>query len=155
MPQLNRPNKVLSLITGQAVPGNAGVALMARIRGNSHALVTQASVTSITYSVWDVQAYLDSNGETDATAVVTTTSMTVSAVVFDALQQSDGLWTKDGPGRLGPDLAWGYNFKFVVPAVSFTVARSGHRHRVDVLVTPVSGEQFRLPFEFDTVKVFA
>lgn len=153
MPKLNRPNKILSLITGQAVPGNAGVALMARIRGNSHALVTQASLSAIAYTVWNVQPVVDGTG--DATAVVASTALTISSVIYDSLQQQDGLWTKDGPGNLGPDMSWGYNFKTVIPASSFTVAASGDRYRVDVKFTPVTGEIFRLPFEFTTIQVYA
>lgn len=153
MPQLNRPNKILSLITGQAVPGNAGVALMARIRGNNHALVTQASLSSITYTVYNVQPVVDGTGS--ATVVTTSTALTIPSVIYDSLQQQDGLWVKDGPGNLGPDGSWGYNFKTVIPASNFTVAASGDRYRVDVKFTPTSGEPFRLPFEFTTIQVYA
>lgn len=156
MPKLTSPNKVLSLVTGQAVPGNAGVALMARIRGNSFSLITQAAVTGITYSVYDIQALLNDPDDSTLTAtqVVSSTSMTVSSVIYDSLQQTDGLWTKDGPGNLGSDGSWGYNFKFVVPASSFTVARSGNKHQVDVVFDPVTGENFRIPFQVATVKVY-
>ena len=80
--------------------------------------------------------------------------MTVANVFYDSLQQQDQLWTKDSMGNLGPDKEFGYNFKFVVPATSFTVAKSGNRYRVDVVVNPATGQKFRIPFEFDTVKVY-
>lgn len=153
MPRLSTPNKVLSLITGQAVPGNAGVALMARLVGNDDSLVTQASLSTITYDVYDIQAYKDSGDA--ATQLLSSTALTVSAVIFDDLVQTDDLWTKDGPGNLGTDGRWGYSFKHVIPASTFTIASSGHRCRAQVLFTPTSGQQFRADYEFDTLKVFS
>ncbi|MDO8598442.1 MAG: hypothetical protein Q7R45_17670, partial [Sulfuricaulis sp.] len=65
------------------------------------------------------------------------------------------LWTKDGPGNLGADKTWGYSFAATIPASSFTVARSGHTHLVQVLFTPTSGQQFRIDYEFPTLKVWS
>jgi hypothetical protein len=84
--------------------------------------------------------------------------LTVSSVIFDSLQQppiGTSLWTKDGPGRLGPDGEWGYNFAATIGSSNFTVARSGHMHLLQVLFTPASGETFRANFSFDTLKIFS
>ena len=144
-------NPVQSLITGQAVPGNAGVAIMARIRAASGALLTQASVSSITYSVYNIQAEKDGSG--NPTQMLGSTSQTVTAVVFDSLQQDGNLWTKDSAANPGPDGASGWNYRFVVPAAYFTVANSGDWHRVNVVITPASGQLFRLIFEFPTLTI--
>ena len=156
MPALHKPNRIKSLITGQAVPGNAGVWIAARIRSQAGALITQASLSTIAYDIVDVQAYLDSGD--DVTMVASATSLTVASVIFDALQQpssATSLWTKDGPGNLGPDFSWGYNFAAVIGASNFTVARSGHTFYIQVLFTPASGEQFRITYEVPTLKVFS
>lgn len=156
MPKLSTPNKILSLITGQAVPGNAGVWIAARLRGNGGALVTQASLSTIAYDIVDEQAYLDSGD--DVTMVASGTALTVASVIHDDLQQppvGTSLWTKDGPGRLGADGEWGYNFSATIGASNFTVARSGHMHLIQVLFTPTSGEIFRAEFQFDTLKIFS
>lgn len=150
MPITHR-NPVQSLITGQAVPGNAGVALMARIRAASGALLTQAATSSITYSVYNIQGERDGSG--DPTQVLGSTSQTVSEVVFNSLQQDGNLWTRDSAANLGPDGSHGFNYRFVVPATYFSVASSGDWFRVNVVITPTSGQQFRLIFEFATLTV--
>ena len=156
MPALYKPNRIQSLITGQAVPGNAGVWIAARLRSQSGALITQASLSTIAYDVVDKQAYIDSGD--GVTMVASGTSLTVSSVIYDALQQPAAgttLWTKDGPGNLGPDLTWGFNFATVIGASNFSVARSGHTFLIQVLFTPASGEQFRVTYEVPTLKVFS
>lgn len=140
------PNKVLSVITGQAVTGNAGIAIMARIRGSDGNLITQASLLAIAYSVYDIDA---------AASLVSSTALTISSVVYDSLQQTDQIWTKDALGRPGTDQEHGYNFKAILPASSVPVASSGNRIQIDVAFTPTSGEQFRLTYKVDTVKVYA
>lgn len=76
----------------------------------------------------------------------------MAATVFDALQQGDGLWTKDDANNPGSDGRHGYNWKYTVPATHFAV--SGNRFRCDVKFTPTSGEVFTVPFEFKTLKVY-
>lgn len=132
----------LPIITAQSVPGRSGVALMARIRGQAAALLTQASLTSIGWTLTDLATGL----------VVTSGTFAVAAVVFDALQVQDGSWTKDSADSPGPDGAWGYNFRGIIPAANFTA--SGDRFQVDVAFTPATGEPFRVPFQFATVKVY-
>ncbi len=132
----------LAIITGQSIPGTSGVTLMARIRGQDHTLLTQASLSAIAWTLTDLTTGL----------AVTTGTFTIASVVFDSLQQGDGSWTKDKRTAPGPDGAWGYNFRAILPAAS--IAPSGNRFQGDVHFTPATGEPFRVVFQFRTVKVF-
>ena len=144
-------NPVLSLITGQAVPGNGGVAIMARIRSASGSLLTQATTSTISYSVYDIQPEKDGSGSN--TQILGSTTQTIANVIYDSLQQDGNMWTKDSAANPGPDGSWGFNYRFVVPATYLTVANSGDWHRVHVVITPSAGEKFRLIFEFPTLTV--
>ncbi|MBY0523432.1 MAG: hypothetical protein K2R98_08530 [Gemmataceae bacterium] len=139
------PRAPYAMVTAQAVPGNAGVALMARIRGQAFALMTQASVASIAYTVTDLTLAANLGSGTFA----------VASTIYDSLQQQDGSWTKDSAVNLGQDAAWGYNWKAILPAAAIPVANSGNRMQVDAVFTPVSGEKFRIVFQFPTIKVYA
>ena len=77
------------------VPEDSGCSIMARVRMPDAAYITQATTSSVsvTYKPKGVQG-----------ATATTSSLTVSAVVFDALQIGN-FWTKDTTG---------YNFKWTV-----------------------------------------
>jgi hypothetical protein len=103
---------------------DGGATVIARIRGQDGAYITQVSLTSISYTIWDV---------TDPdlpVSVITTTSVTVSASVFDTLQL-DGRWGADGIG---------YNFRHTLPAASFPTG--GQTYRAEYKFTPVSGAVF-------------
>jgi len=122
---------------------------MARIRGGaSGALITQASLSSISFTVRDL---------TDAETITSAQSLTVASVVYDDLQQSDFRWNQDSAATPGLDGAYGYNFLATIPASHFAQldvrAESpftvmSHRYRVDVLFTPTSGQAWIVPFEF-------
>lgn len=131
----------LSLITGQAFPAKTGTTLLARLRGQGGQLVTQASISAIAYAITDL-----TTGVTVATG-----SLTVSAVLFDTLQQ-DPIWTRDSASLPGPDGSWGYNFKTTLAAAS--IANGGDRYRADVKLTPVSGEPFIVLWEWKTLAVY-
>ncbi len=107
---------------------DSGAALMARVVGNAATAITQATVTSIDRKVYD----LDSATPTVATDEKT---LTVSTVVFDALQ-TDGRWTVDSTG---------YNLLDAVDDDIFTTG--GHRYRVEYVVEPSTGAKFHLVFE--------
>lgn len=139
-----------SLITGVATI-KSGVTLMARVRGNAGSLITQASFSSISFTVRDL---------TNGTTIVSGVALTISSVVFNTLQQGDPSWDKDSSINLGKDGSYGYNFKTTIPAVHFSNYDVGttqpfdvrpHRFRVDVEMIPVTGEKFRIPFEFGTI----
>ncbi len=132
-----------SIITGQSIPGKSGVTLMARLRGQDFTLITQASLTSIAWTLTDRTTGL----------AVANAPFTVATVIFDTLQQGDGSWSKDSKSATGPDGTWGYNFRAILPAANIVPA--GDRFQCDVVFTPVTGEPFRVVFQFQTLRVFA
>lgn len=101
---------------------STGICVMARVYGDAGTAITQASLSGITYAVYE---------ETNANAVVVaSTALTVSSVVYDALQTSDPRWTVDSTG---------YNFAHALSASAFPNAG---RFRVEYVFTPASGSAF-------------
>lgn len=145
-----------SVITGAAIPGKSGVTLFARLRGNAGALITQASLTSITYAVLDLTSGVS----------LGTGTFAVSTTVYDALQQGDPRWQVDTVAAPGRDGSSGYNFAGTLPASLF-VARTieaidllagqqpaPHEIQAEVIFTPVSGEPWRVVFRWREVVVY-
>ena len=125
---------------------------MARVRGFGGALVTQASISSLTAVITDLTLEKAAAG----TGFVSSTALTIASAWFDSLQW-DLTWQRDGPNNPAPpppfgDGAYGFNFAVVMPAANFQAA---HRFRVDVKVVPVAGEQFIIPFEFNAIATYA
>lgn len=96
---------------------DGGADFRARVYGHAGALLQQATVSTITGKVFD----LDS--ATPTTAVYTPT-LVVATQVFDTLQ-TDGTWTLDTTG---------YNFAHAMPADAFPTGN--HRYRVEYKITP-------------------
>lgn len=134
----------LGLITAAALPGNSDAVLLARVRSRVNAaLITQATVSAISYALQDLTAGTQISAGTFA----------VSSTIFDALQL-DALWTKDSTALPGTDQAAGYNFRATVPAANLPLSSSGNRMHCDVKITMVSGETIRLAFEWASIKVY-
>lgn len=141
----------VGVISGR-LTGKSPPVLAARIRGANGSLITQASLSSITYRVWNVTLQES----------VATGTLTISSVVFDELKQTDPRWRQDGPYNPGPDGAYGYNFLAILPAATFDdlfqtdedrfFIADKHTHeyrvRIDIQFTPTSGQGFVVPFEF-------
>lgn len=104
------------------LPGQ-GVKLMARVANVSAALITQASITSIAFTI---SAITTVNGAEVVTEIETGT-LAKTDVVFDALQTGGG-WDVDATGF---NLAW-------IPT-SGQLATAGQRRRYSVVITPSSG----------------
>jgi hypothetical protein len=143
----------IPLALTQAVPAHTGVRLMARIRNYAGVLMTQASISSINAVVTD----LTKEKALAGSGFVSNTSLVVSSVVFDTLQ-SDLTWQKDTAMNPAPpppvsDGAFGFNFAWLAPATNFATA--GDRYQVDVKFVPVTGEPFIVPFQFQTLIVYA
>jgi len=107
---------------------DGGATFLARIVGADGADITQASITSGSYKVYD----LDSSTSTTAVA---TGSITVNTNVYNELQ-TDDRWTEDSTG---------YNFAHTIAATVFTTG--DHRYRTEYLFDPASGEDFWLVYE--------
>lgn len=117
------------IIEGESFENN-GASLMRCITGPDGANITQSSISSITYKVFDLD---------DTSEPTTTGSLTVSTVVFNTLQ-IDARWAKD---------ATGYNFRWDVPA---SVLEDGNKvYRFEIKFTPTVGEVFHALFDVSTV----
>ncbi len=112
----------LGIIEGRSVR-NSGLTVAGLVQGQAGTNITQATLTSVTYTVtrtnWD-----------GTTTITGTNTLTVSSVVFDTAQTADPRYTKAG----------GYNFLAVLPATCFV--QPGRFHTVEILFVPVSGQQF-------------
>lgn len=124
-------------ITTATIFEDAGASLMARVLGNAGTAITQASLSSISYKVFDL------HGDTPTTATQTGT-LTISAVVYDTLQTSDPRWTVDTTG---------YNFLYTAPASWFPDAP--RTYRVELKFTPATGEVFWLVYELKTKVIYS
>jgi hypothetical protein len=98
--------------------------VLARVYGLAGTAITQASLSAIACSVYD----LDS--ATPNTAVATPT-VTIVSSVFDTLQ-TGGAWDKDSTG---------YNFSHTIGKAVFT--SGGHRYKAEYKFTPTSGDSWR------------
>ena len=114
---------------------NGGAVLMARITGASGAAITQSSLSSITYKVFDASSKTPYD-------LLTSGTITIGSVIYDTLQ-TGAPWTADSTG---------YNFLWTAPASAFPNLSNGlnpdqHLYRVEILFTPASGEVFWAVFE--------
>jgi hypothetical protein len=104
---------------------DGNVAVMFRVLGDDAVPITQATVASITFAVYDLDA-------TTPTSAVTTGTLTVADVVFDEYQ-TDDRWTVDGIG---------YNLRHDISAAVFTTG--GHTYALEYKITADGGEVFHI-----------
>ncbi len=102
----------------------SGATCMGLLQGNAGTNITQASLSSITYTV-------RRNDNAGTETLTGSGSLTVSAVVFDTPQLNDPRYAPTG----------GFNFAAVIPASCFAVA--DRDHKIDIVFVPVTGEQFK------------
>lgn len=102
--------------------------LIARIRATSGTYITQASLSSIAYSVFDLTAV--------PAAIVTSGTISKSSTVFDTLQTSDARWTVDSVG---------YNFLWIAPASLFPLAP--RKYQVEITFTTTDSYKLRVVFQ--------
>ncbi len=113
----------------------------ARVRNAAGQYVTQASLSSIAYAVYDRD-----NNDT----LVTSGSVTVSTSVFDTLQNAAAdlvLWVR-GDTQID---SVGWNFKHTLPRACFPLGKTAvnafRRYRVEYTFTPQTGDPFRVFFD--------
>ncbi len=111
---------------------DSGLRWMARILGNDGAAIDQADISAIAYSVYN---------KADLTLATTTGTLDASDVIFDTLQ-TDSRWGKDSTG---------YNFAWNVPASVFALGNV--TYRIEVKLTPVTGEVFHLVRDVPVVAI--
>lgn len=120
---------VPDIIKGVAIE-DGGATLLARIVGNSAVNITQASITSITYDVFQKGATTD---------LQQNSPLNKTAVVFDTLQ-TDAVWTVDSTG---------YNFSYAADVLEFP---EGNEIFVfQFKFTPTVGQPFYVLFEINTI----
>lgn len=108
---------------------DSGHSVMDRVTGNAGALITQSDITSIAYTVHDLET-----GEQTVSS-----TLTVSSVVFDTLQ-TDVRWTAD---KLG------YNFRYDIPASE--LPNGDRTYSFEIVFNPASGENFVVVREVDVL----
>lgn len=109
---------------------DSGCSLMARVLGNSAVAITQATISSIALSIF--------NMTDDPTTASDTATPVVADTVFDTYQ-TDARWTEDDTG---------YNFRYTATAAQ--LALGGKLYRYEFKLTPSSGEAFHIVFEIET-----
>lgn len=107
---------------------DAAIQCLARVTGLAGAAITQTSLSSITYKIFDL------NGATPNTPISSGT-LTIASVVFDALQ-TDARWTLDTTG---------YNFRHAHVPTAFPIG--DHTYRIEYVFTPTNGDAFPGVFE--------
>ncbi len=128
-------------VSGEVPQGGSPI-LTRRVVGNSGTAITQASLTSIAYSVYTFD--LDTKVRT-VVANHSAVSINKTDVIFDTLQ-TDIFW-RNADGQL-LDPTDGYNFRHQVPhlVTTTTFATAGTVYLVEYTLTPVSGEPILLRF---------
>jgi len=120
---------------------DAPIVLMDRVKNIAASYITQASVSTITYRVDAYSSQIDAEKCSNGTEVTDDTSLTISAVVYDTLQTA-------APWDSTAD-ATGYNFRFTLPAASRPVGDKWHR--VEVIITPSTGDAYPLVWIIETL----
>jgi len=115
--------------------GNAPI-FMARVENYEGERITQASISSIKYSIRD-----DCDDNKNEVAEGT---LDKAVVVFDTLQ-TDGIWTKNSNDKEG------YNFKLVSDPAWFP--KGDNDYLIEVIFTPTTGNKFTIKFKNKTKKV--
>jgi hypothetical protein len=122
-----------------------GISLMDRVQGNGGTNITQSSISSIAYTVTRYDSKPEAEKAQDGTAVITSTALTVSTVVFNSLQTA-------APWDSGTD-STGYNFRYDSPAADRPAVTGGgtYWHRYDIVFTPTSGAAFAVVWIVETL----
>jgi hypothetical protein len=108
----------------------------ARIRNNSGAYITQATVSTITYTIYTLTRS-EPSARTAVTAH-TTVSCTVASVVFDTLQTGTPWGSKDTTG---------YNFLHQPNVLNTVFANLGaDQYLVEYTITPTTGRLIQIGF---------
>lgn len=143
--------KTLIPATGLIV-ANSGVTLLARILGQNGNPITVASLSTIQYAIRNLTL--------GTTPTALTSAGTVASLVSNDLVQNDPRWSIDSADNPGEDGRWGRNFLLTLAASLFTSARTftvesaapyrvtPYHLQVSVVFTPVSGEQWHIPYPF-------
>ena len=124
----------------QAVFKDGSATCMARVVGAAAEPITRSMLTSARYTV----SLIDPQDEDADTPIEhhEAETLTISEVVFDALQVDD-LWTADEGG---------YNFKHVIDVLTYQAfAIAGREYRVTYALTPTIGQVIIVRFRLKVI----
>lgn len=115
--------------------------------GATSADLTQAALSggSIKYRVFEYANQADAEADSNGTEILTESTLTISAVVFDTLQSND-LWTDNGG-----DSDDGFNLLVDIPAARFPSA--GKWYRIEIKISPPTGDPFKIVWVASTTAV--
>ncbi len=114
--------------------------LLARVKNWTAEYITQVAISSIAYTV----SLVDADDDNTVTAVTGHDGVAIAKAdaAFDTLQKDD-LWRVDDTG---------YNFKHQIDVSdNEAFALLGRRYRIDVVLTPVSGQVIRWAYLVEAV----
>ena len=109
---------------------DGGYTVLARILGHDGSAITRSDVSSIAWTVAEI---------TVPDTVVASGTLTVSDVVYDALQTSDARWSLDTTG-----------FNFAAAMAASTVPNGNKVYRLRFTFTPTTGEVYPMPVTLHT-----
>lgn len=108
----------------------------ARVRNNAAAYITQATVSTVTYTIY--RLFRSEPQAREAVTSQTNISCTVASVVFDTLQTGTIWGSKDTTG---------YNFAHQPSAAGSVFDKIGtDQYLVEYTITPTSGQSIRIGF---------
>lgn len=120
-----------------------------RILGNDVAAITQATINTISFRVWEYASWDDAKLDRDGSEIGTQASLDKTIVVFDTLQ-TDAYWeSPPGSGNAIDDT--GYNFRATIPPARFPSAAKWYR--VEITFTPTAGDAFKIVWVASTTAV--
>jgi hypothetical protein len=113
--------------------------LMAYIKGQNAAAITQASINTLTFRVFQYDSHPEAENDENGTEVGVVATLTISVVINDT-PQTDNDWDTDDIG---------YNLKHVIPAARFPTG--GKWNAIEYLFDPAAAgwedftERFIIP----------
>ena len=116
-------------ITQGTVIEDSVAVFLVRIAGVDGVNLTQASLTAVSYAVFDPDGQEILSGD-----------LVIADVIFDTLQTGDPRWE-----RCCPSDVEGFNFRHVMPATAFPTG--GATNRVEYKFTDTNGYVYHKPFD--------
>jgi len=138
------PDNANVILTRCEVVRGSTICCMARVVDTeSSAYITQANVSTVTYTITLLdEDYPDDPNNDSAVSGHSAVALTKTACVYDTLQ-TGAPWTKDSTG---------FNFKHVIDvSTNPAFAIAGRSYRVQVTITPVSGQRIDIPFKAEVI----
>ena len=127
-----------AVLTQCDVLKNGTLNCMARVDNYEGTLITQASVDTVTYTVYQLdEDYPDRPNTRTAVTGHEAVAVAKASCIFNTLQ-TGGLWSKDSTG---------YNFRHILDISSNQAfGTAGRKYLVEFTITPTSGQVIKFGF---------